>query len=431
MAKNTEKYLYNSTIYSVYIRNHSVSGDFKGLIDDLDRIAALGTNIIWLMPIHPIGEVDRKGSLGCPYSIKDYREVNPEYGTLEDFTALLNEIHSRSLKCIIDVVYNHTSKDSVLLKNHPEYFLTDEDGKLTGKVGEWSDVTDLDYSNKELWNELIDTLDYWCSLGVDGFRCDVAPLVPVEFWIKTRESIQSKYPDAIFLAETSGLDFVEYIRSKNFPINTDSEVFTAFDIEYDYDIFDSYQSLINDKEYFAKDFAQRLFIQNNTYPANAVKLRFLENHDNKRAAKLLPSYYELINYTALIFFQKGATLVYAGQETMQTHTPSLFEKDTISLTIYNQTFYDFLKRLIEIKKDVIFRDGFFYVSKSDDKNSLHLCYNYNGKILNGVFNLSQKIEMIKVNIKDGTYENILNGKKVCISNGSIKQDSLPAFFVID
>ena len=120
MAKNTDLSLQNQVIYSVFLRNHTHEGSFRALISDLERIRSLGVDIIWLMPIHPIGEVHRKGNLGSPYAIRDYRAVNPEYGTLDDFKALVDAIHSRGMRCIIDVVYNHTSPDSVLWQEHPD-----------------------------------------------------------------------------------------------------------------------------------------------------------------------------------------------------------------------------------------------------------------------------------------------------------------------
>lgn len=129
MAQQTDTQLRGKLMYSVFVRNHTPEGTFQALERDLDRIAALGTDIIWLLPIHPIGEVSRKGTLGSPYAIRDYRGVNPEYGTLGDLMHLVAQIHERGMKCIIDVVYNHTSPDSVLAAGHPEFFLRDELGR--------------------------------------------------------------------------------------------------------------------------------------------------------------------------------------------------------------------------------------------------------------------------------------------------------------
>ena len=158
MAENTNQNLLHQVIYSVFVRNHTKEGTFRALEGDLDRLHGLGADIIWLMPIHPIGTEGRKGTLGSPYAIQDYRGVNPEYGTREDFIHLVDAIHRRGMKCIIDVVYNHTSPDSVLAHTHPEYFLRDAAGKPTRKVADWWDVVDLDYSNRNLWTYQIDTL---------------------------------------------------------------------------------------------------------------------------------------------------------------------------------------------------------------------------------------------------------------------------------
>ena len=174
MAVNTDKTLQHQLIYSVFVRNHTPEGTFRALERDLDRLSALGTDIVWLMPIHPIGEVGRKGTLGSPYAIRDYRGVNPEYGTVENFRHLVDAIHVRGMKCIIDVVYNHTSPDSVLAQTHPEWFFHDEQGRPSRHVADWWDVVDLDYTHKELWRYQIDTLKMWAEI-VDGFRCTSGP----------------------------------------------------------------------------------------------------------------------------------------------------------------------------------------------------------------------------------------------------------------
>ena len=148
MAFDTDKGHRNQVMYSVFVRNYSPEGTFEGVRKDLQRIRDLGVDIIWLMPIHPLGEKARKGSLGSPYAIKNYREVNPEFGTLEDFKALVDDIHALGMKCIIDVVYNHTSPDSWLSQNHPQWFYHKPDGSFSNRVGDLTDIIDLDYSNK-------------------------------------------------------------------------------------------------------------------------------------------------------------------------------------------------------------------------------------------------------------------------------------------
>jgi len=193
MAVTTSKTLRNQVLYSVYVRNHTAEGTFEALRRDLGRVKALGADIIWLLPIHPIGAGARKGTLGSPYAISDYRAVNPELGTLEDFRRLVEDIHGLGMKCIIDVVYNHTSPDSWLMRNHPDWFYRGPEGRPGNRFGDWTDVVDLDYAKPALWDYQIETLKYWASM-VDGFRCDVAPVVPLAFWLRAREEVEAVRP---------------------------------------------------------------------------------------------------------------------------------------------------------------------------------------------------------------------------------------------
>ena len=204
MAKDTPKDYRSLVIYEIYVRSHSPQGTFQGVTDDLPRIKDLGVDIIWLMPIHPIGRLNRKGSLGCPYSIADYFSVNPEYGSIDDFKDLIHKAHALDLKVMMDVVYNHTAHDATLVNKHPNWYHTGPDGHPSTTVPEWSDVIDLDYSHPELWNYLISALEQWAGLGVDGFRCDVASIIPLEFWLQARAAVARINPSMIWLAESVG-----------------------------------------------------------------------------------------------------------------------------------------------------------------------------------------------------------------------------------
>ena len=215
MAEHTDLSLRQSVIYEIYVRNHTPEGTFCAIEPDLDRIRALGVDIVWFMPIHPIGVENKKGSLGCPYANRDYRTVNPEYGTMEDFKHLVSEIHARGMQCIIDVVYNHTSPDSTLVSEHPEFFYQKPTGGRGNKVGEWTDVVDLDYTVSELWQYQIESLCQWAGI-VDGFRCDVASNVPVRFWKAAREAVERVHPGAIWLGESVYLEHVRHFHENGF-----------------------------------------------------------------------------------------------------------------------------------------------------------------------------------------------------------------------
>ena len=327
--KDTDKSLRNLVIYSVYVRNHTPEGTFRALEADLPRIKALGTDMIWLMPIHPIGVEGKKGSLGCPYSISDYRAVNPAYGSFDDFRHLVDSIHALGMKCIIDVVYNHTSHDAVLLSEHPEFYWRKADGSFGNRFGDWADVYDLDYSNRDLWDYQAESLMFWAGI-VDGFRCDVASLVPPAFWAYARARVAEVNPSCFWLGETVHRSFVTAARKEGLAIWTDSQMFEVFDAEYQYDIHEKFCTCFENKVPFETAlpfYIDALNAQEFIYPENYLKLRFLENHDNRRFASFCPDEERRRQWLRFMFFQKGPMLIYAGQEFSCTQTPSLFEKE--------------------------------------------------------------------------------------------------------
>lgn len=369
MALSTNISLRQLVIYQVYTRNHTKEGTFRALINDLDRIKSLGTDVVYLLPIHPIGQKDKKGSLGCPYSIQDYRKVNPEYGTLEDFQFLIAETHKRGLKIMIDVVYNHTSRDSYLWNKHPDWFYRKPDGTCANRVGDWSDVTDLNYDVPQVWDELIDTLKYWVLLGIDGFRCDVASLVPLAFWMRAREEVAKVKKDVIWMAESVHESFVRYIRSLGYEAMSDSETFQAFDICYDYDIFERFQGYARG-ELPLTDYIDALRQQESTYPSNFVKMRCLENHDQQRAASLFPNNEVLCMWTTFCFMLNGCTMIYGGQEAQDANLPSLFDTDKVNWSKLNQQIGDstlaaLITKLATLKKDQIMLHSVYSISCGD------------------------------------------------------------------
>lgn len=416
MACDTDVKLRNKCIYSVYVRNHTKEGNFKGLISDLDRIKDLGIDYIWLMPIYPIGSVNRKGTLGSPYSIKDYRKINPEYGTMNDFEDLVHEVHKRDMKLIIDIVYNHTSYDSLLMKEHPEWFYK-KNGHFGSKIGDWSDIADLDYSDESLWKYQIETLKFWISKGVDGFRCDVAPLVPLKFWKEARKEISKEKKGVIWIAETMGPSGIKALRDSGILVQSDCEMYESFDITYDYDTYEYFIDYLKGRislEYFL----EKKRAQEYTYPVNYVKLRFLENHDNPRIASLISDEILLENWISFMFFEKGASLIYAGQEYNDKNRPSLFEKDTVKLGT-DKKFCDYIKNLVHIKKNNIFINGNYNLVKSKKRGVIEARYVLNNETVIGIFNVEKKIGKYRLDIKDGIYNNLINNFKISVKDNSI------------
>ena len=422
MAKQTNIQLRSDVIYSIYVRNHTEEGTFNAVIPDLDRIKALGTDIIWFMPIHPIGAQGKKGTLGCPYANRDYRTVNPEYGTMEDFQHLVDEIHARGMKCIIDVVYNHTSPDANLTREHPEFFYRKPDGSMGNHVGDWTDVVDLDYNCKELWVYQIDSLVMWAGI-VDGFRCDVASFVPVEFWCKAREAVERVRPGAIWLAETVHSGFGQFSRKAGMYSANDYEMFTAFDMEYEYDIREVFDRYLKG-EISLSHYIDMLNFQECVYPDNHIKMRCLENHDQPRIASFVKDSKTLTNYTAFLYFLKGTTLIYAGQEYRNDHVPSLFDKDVI-LRDSNQDISPLLKKLYGIKKTVLSCEDYF-MGKADDQNDIAILQRDDNRTRKlGIFSLKGKAADVKTDFPDGIYTNHFSGTPVTIQNGTLYCDGTP------
>lgn len=432
MANTTDTKLRNQVIYSVYLRNHTAEGTFRALIPDLDRIRALGTDILWLMPIHPIGIKNHKGSLGCPYAIRDYRAVNPEYGTLEDFTALVEEIHRRGMKCIIDVVYNHTSPDSWLAEHHPGYFYRKPDGRMGTKTGDWTDVADLDYNNRALWQYQIETLCQWAEI-VDGFRCDVASLVPLPFWLEARRAVERVRPGCLWLAESVEAGFITENRRGGHTAHSDGELYQAFDITYDYDVNHTFLDYL-DGQCTLGDYLARLMLQDTMYPANYVKLRFLENHDQTRAKAKFPNESDLKNWTAFLYFQKGTTLLYGGQETENAVTPSLFDLDKVDWHT-GKDLTPLLQKLYQIKQRPILAQGAYSLRADEAGQTIVGCYEAGRALLVGVFCTHSRpmlpVQLDLLGVPDGSYTDLLSEQPLTVRDGLLLTDGRPHIFAAE
>ena len=421
MAINTEKKWRNQVIYSVFVRNYSPEGTFEALRKDLGRIKELGTDIVWLLPIHPIGKEQRKGSLGSPYAISDYRAVNPEYGSMEDFKRLVEDIHAYGRKCIIDVVYNHTSPDSWLRQNHPEWFFRKADGSFGNRIADWYDVIDLDYTQRGLWDYQIESLKMWAQI-VDGFRCDVAPLVPLEFWLEARARVAEVNPNCFWLAESVEPFFTTANRARGIGSLSDSEIFQAFDASYEYDVFYRFRQLLKG-QISLSDYAWSINQQEAIYPENYVKLRCLENHDNSRAAFVIGDRASLISWTAFLYFQKGMTLTYNGQENCLRHLPGLFDRDTVQWG-EGEDISALMRRLYRIKQHPIFANS-SYELKALGEDTLIARHTMGDKSMLGIFPIKGTGRLMDIDIENGVYENLIDGSKVEVHMGMLRTEAKP------
>ena len=406
LMNTTSTDLRKKIIYQVFVRNHTEEGTLKALIADLDRIKDLGTDILYLLPIHPIGGKHRKGTMGSPYAIKDYRKISPDLGTMDDFNALIEEVHQRGMKIMMDIVFNHTSWDSVLLKNHPEWFHRDENGEFSGRVGDWWDIVDLDYGYPALWDEMIDVLTGYARMGVDGFRSDVACLVPLDFWKRARQAVSKINADVIWLAETAETHFCKHIRDMGYRCASDGETFQVFDMTYDYDIFPFLKGYWQGRIPL-KSYIDRLNEQDGMYPENYVKIRFLENHDQPRIADVLNRNKEkIIFWTVFMFLQKGSAFLYAGQEYLSDKRPDLFEKDSIKR---NGDIRPLIKKLCRLKKKELFANGAF-VYEIKDNSIVHLTITGARDIINAFFNFGNESCRVVTDMPDGKYDDLVSNE---------------------
>jgi len=258
-----------SAIYEIFVRDFSPTGDFRGVIGGLDRVQSVGSNVVWLMPIYPIGVVHRKGPLGSPYAVRDYHAVDAALGTAEDFRAVVEAVHARGMKIILDWVPNHTAWDNVWVQEHPDFYVRNDSGGLTvprddqGKLTDWTDVAQLDYRNPRLRGAMIDAMRWWLEqFGIDGFRVDAAGFVPDDFWRDALPKLRAAVPRPIlFLAEWGDLKMHRL----------------GFDLTYAWDSYSRLKAVW--KGAAASTVVRRELADLVAMPRGGMRLRFTTNHD--------------------------------------------------------------------------------------------------------------------------------------------------------
>jgi hypothetical protein len=315
---------------------------------------------------------------------------------------------------MIDVVYNHTAHDSALVHEHPEYFHQDASGKPVTTVPEWSDVIDLKHPNPGLTEYLIETLKGWVEFGVDGFRCDVASIIPQSFWLEARQAVAQVKPGVIWLAEAVHAGFVGHRRASGLTGLSDSEVYAAFDLTYDYDIWPIWQLAVQGK-IPVRRYVEMLRFQECIYPDNFIKMRCVENHDQARIMRIAPSQRQGVAWTGFAAFNAGAFLIYAGQESAGRHTPSLFEIDKVEWG--NYSLQPLLARLAKLKKDPAMLKGKFVITHSDP--AIQAAWELPCKSLYGIFNVSGKQGYVLTSLPDGNYKDVLTDETVSVRGSKL------------
>ena len=352
---------YNSVVYEMNVRQLTPEGTFDAAAAQLPRLKELGVDIVWLMPIHPIGILERKGSLGSYYAPKDYREVNPEYGSLEDFDEFVAEAHKLGLKVLLDWVANHTSPDSRWAVEHPDWFLHDENGKFVVQH-DWTDIAPLDLANEDMRAEMRDNFRFWLDRGVDGFRCDVAGEMPAEYWESMITPLRNEYPGKYWLAEGE---------------NTEIHTVAGFDASYSWEL----HHMLNDIAQGTKglqDLMDYIAKNDNDYPDNAFRLAFTSNHDeNSWSGTEFERMGEAWKAMTVLCWTLPQTqpLIYTAQEIGYDHRFQFFEKDPMPRNIDNAT-TDFYRYLADLKHNHPALDageGGTYEILSTEDNTLTFC----------------------------------------------------------
>ncbi len=335
---NTVAWAEGGSIYEVNIRQYTTEGTFKAFQQHLPRLKDMGITIIWLMPITPISEAKRQGSLGSYYACSSYTTINPEFGTLEDFKELVSATHDLGLKIIIDWVANHTGYDHHWTIEKPDYYIKDEVGNFTEKNG-WKDVIDLDFSNQNMQSELINAMQYWVrACNIDGFRCDMAHLVPLSFWKEARLHCDA-VKKLFWLAECE-----------------EEKYHDVFDVSYSWAWMHATEKYFKNVETLQD--VMNVLHQYSQYPPGSKKLFFTSNHDEN---SWNGTEYEKFNGAALALAVftctwNGMPLIYSGQESPNYKRIDFFDKDLIQWQEPLQL-HQFYKALLSLNKHKVITHG--------------------------------------------------------------------------
>ncbi len=408
--------LLNKIIYQVFIRNYTEEGTLKAFLPHIKEIKErTGADILYSMPVNPIGQYRKKGELGCPYSIQDYETINPQLGSVDDFKEVVKETHKCGRKFRLDRVFNHTSRDSKLLKEHPDFFYHDKDGNINTKVPEWSDVYDLDHTNPKVEDYLVGILAQFVSYGVDGFRFDVGSRIPASFFAKARKALGE---EIIFLSESVDQERINSFRRKGFTARSNGELASGGrNLFYHYN---SHRYLLKYLEDFDPSELQiykcRVNLESASIPASTSIVRAIENHDRKRIASYTDSKKIALNLLAYSFFTKGPSFVYRDGERGQQHTPSLFDKDTVKWANDNET-YSLYKKLVDLKHREANTELYQTILDQDRSTYIKAVNGFRGgKEEIGLFSLNPA--GVRIPVEKGNYKDLISSKEI-ISNGNL------------
>ena len=416
-AKPAPQWSVNAMIYEVNIRQYTPEGTFNAFAKHLPRLKEMGVDILWMMPVFPIGELNRKGGLGSYYSIRDYKSVNPKFGTMAEFDALVYKAHELGMHVILDWVANHTSFDHTWTKDHPEWYNRDEKGNILvpadneGKLTDWTDVADLDYRNKDMRQEMIDDMLFWVKdHNIDGFRCDVAGFVPLEFWHDAKFQLD-KAGQYFMLAEDESPGFHE----------------NAFHMSYGWALHHKMIDVAKDKAP-ASAITKLVLEDRKKFPKEAYRMLFIDNHDENSWKGTIRSRFGkgYMTFAVLTYTLPGMPLMYSGQEATLDKSLRFFEKDTIDFKNFPlQQFYAKLNGLKHDQTALSNGDagGSFKVLTNTSPQDVITFVRKKGEseviVATNLSNKAHKIKFSGTNLfTGGTYIDYFTGKKLIFHTSS-------------
>ncbi len=391
----------DAVLYEVNIRQYTPEGTFNAFAEHLPRLKRLGVEILWIMPVNPISEKNRKGSLGSYYSIADYTAINPEFGNMDDFKNLVDKCHEMGFRVIIDWVANHTGWDNPWITEHPEWYTTDSLENIISPVPDWSDVADLNYDVPQMRRAMIDAMDFWLKeADIDGFRCDVAWGVPQDFWEAARASFDSIKPVYMLAEDEDHPAFLE----------------KAFQSNYAWKLHHLMNEVARGKQpasVFKNYFAEA----EGKYAPGSFPMQFITNHDeNSWQGTIDERMGEAGDAFAVFSFTiPGIPLIYSGQEAGLDKRLLFFEKDTIDWSNWEkQTFYE---KLVDLKaeNEALWNDGAggdFTILETDSENAFAFLREKGKNKVLAVFNFSSEESSVGFSLPgEGIFTNYFSEEK--------------------
>lgn len=396
----SDKMMENAVIYEANIRQYSPEGTFNAFAKDIPQLKKMGVKILWVMPIHPIGVEKRKEGLGSYYSVQNYTGVNPEFGNLTDFKNLVKKAHQNGMYVILDWVANHTAWDHAWVKQHPEYYTTDKDGKMVSPF-DWTDVVKLNYANTGLRKAMIGEMEYWIkNANIDGFRCDVAMEVPTDFWNEATAQLRKQKP-VFMLMEAEQPDLM----------------LQAFDMQYGWEFHHIMNDIYKGKKTVA-DIDKYMEERNKKYQQDDITMNFTSNHDEN---SWNGTEYERMGdavetFAATTYMIPGMPLIYNGQEYDFNRRLKFFVKDEITPKTKGKMF-PIYEKLGKLKNTNAALNGgknpanYTRIHTSDDTKFLAFEREKNGKKVVFIANLSNQTTQATINLK-GNFTDYMSGYKI-------------------